>query len=140
MPVGPELVVREGSPADLEPCLELARIAGRAPEAWFFTNAATARRSSCTGGSASRRSAAPSRFPGSPATEARASSTVPGSGSSDAGRQLVAQLLDSEEDRFRERRIRLDRVDEDLDRRRAPHRERQLAEPLRRLRADADRA
>ena len=42
MPVGAELVVREGSPADLEPCFALARIAAaeRSSEEWRASLAA----------------------------------------------------------------------------------------------------
>src|SRR5205823_6962471 len=55
-------------------------------------------------------------------------------------RQLIGELADGEEDRLREGRVGLDRVDEDVDRRLGPYGERELPEPLGRLRADRDRA
>src|SRR5207247_6904625 len=55
-------------------------------------------------------------------------------------RERVRELPEGEEDRLREGRIRLDRVEQDVHGGRRAHRQRQLAEPLRRLRADGDGA
>ena len=52
----------------------------------------------------------------------------------------VDELPKCKEDRLRERRIGLDRVDENVDRRRASHSKRQLPQPLGRLRTDSDGA
>src|SRR2546423_3234695 len=54
--------------------------------------------------------------------------------------ELVAELARREEDRFGEGRVRLDRVQQHLERHLGADRERHLLEPLPRLRPDRDRA
>ena len=54
--------------------------------------------------------------------------------------EQVVERSEREEDRLGERGIWLDRVEQHVNRRRSAYRERQLSQPLRRLRADRDGA